>query len=173
MNEFSYFNIRAQHHSRLALEASDPRLKAAHEAIAAHMSAKVATADPNRKVVLVDGVVVDSYWSPGRRPGGAVDVFGGRVPSSGSCRNARDAYVASGPAKRWHARRDLPPRPLTPVGFADHRLAHPAEWARYPVAVHRAAVVTSGARATTWRCHGGFSTAGPPKRFMEFPVKRC
>jgi hypothetical protein len=40
MNEFSYFNIRAQHHSRLAPEASDPRLKAAHEAIAAHMSAK-------------------------------------------------------------------------------------------------------------------------------------
>jgi hypothetical protein len=40
MNEFSYFNIRAQHHSRLAPEASDPRLKAAHEAIAAHMSAR-------------------------------------------------------------------------------------------------------------------------------------
>jgi len=28
------------------------------------MTAKVATADPNRKVVLVDGAAVDTYWSP-------------------------------------------------------------------------------------------------------------
>jgi hypothetical protein len=61
MNEVSYFTIRAQHHSQLALEASDPRLKAAYEAIAADMSAKVATADPNRKVVLIDGVAVDAH----------------------------------------------------------------------------------------------------------------
>jgi hypothetical protein len=64
MNEVSYFRIRAQHHSQLALEASDPSLTAAHEAIAAEMTAKVATADPNRKVVLVDGAAVDTYWSP-------------------------------------------------------------------------------------------------------------
>ena len=64
MNEVSYFTIRAQHHSQLALEASDPSLTAAHEAIAAEMTAKVATADPNRKVVLVGGVAVDTYWSP-------------------------------------------------------------------------------------------------------------
>jgi hypothetical protein len=64
MNEVSYFTIRAEHHSRLALEASDPGLKAAYEAIAADMSAKVATADSNRKVVLVDGVAVDTFWSP-------------------------------------------------------------------------------------------------------------
>jgi hypothetical protein len=68
MNEVSYFAIRAQHHSQLAIEASDPDLKAAYEAIAADMLAKGATADPNRKVVLVDGVAVDTYWSPGQRP---------------------------------------------------------------------------------------------------------
>jgi hypothetical protein len=70
MNEVSYFAIRAQHHSQLAMEASDPDLKAAHEAIAADMSAKVATADPNRKVVLVDGVVVERSLSPGRQTAG-------------------------------------------------------------------------------------------------------
>jgi hypothetical protein len=59
MNEVSYFTIRAQHHSQLAQEASDPSLKTAYEAIAAEMSAKVATADPNRKVVLIDGVAVE------------------------------------------------------------------------------------------------------------------
>jgi len=63
MNEATYFTIRAKHYSRLAVEASDPKLKAAYEAIAADMSAKVATADPNRRVVLVDGIRVDS-----RRP---------------------------------------------------------------------------------------------------------
>ena len=66
MNEVTYFTIRAQHHSQLAIETSDPDLKAAYEAIAADMSAKAATADPNRQVVMVDGVGVDSYWSPGR-----------------------------------------------------------------------------------------------------------
>src|ERR1700691_2249113 len=47
MNEVSYFSIRAQHYHQLAMEASDTRLKEVLEAIAADMSAKVATADPN------------------------------------------------------------------------------------------------------------------------------
>ena len=50
MNEVSYFSIRAQHYHQLAMEASDTRLKEVLEAIAADMSAKVATADPNRQV---------------------------------------------------------------------------------------------------------------------------
>ena len=50
MNELSYFTIRSQHYRRLAAEAHDPRLKEALEAIAADMSNKVATADPNRQV---------------------------------------------------------------------------------------------------------------------------
>jgi hypothetical protein len=62
MNEVSYFKIRAHHHSRLALEETDRELKAAHETIATEMLAKMAAADPNRKVVLVDGVAVDTSW---------------------------------------------------------------------------------------------------------------
>jgi hypothetical protein len=50
MNEVRYFSIRAQHYHQLAMEASDIRLKEALEAIAADMSVKVATADPNRQV---------------------------------------------------------------------------------------------------------------------------
>jgi hypothetical protein len=80
MNEVTYFTIRAQHHSQLAMETSDPSLKAAYEAIAADMWAKAATADPNRKVVLADGV--DSYWSPGRSSVGAVDVLDRRTSRS-------------------------------------------------------------------------------------------
>jgi hypothetical protein len=82
MNEVIYFTIRAQHHSQLAMETSDPDLKAAYEAIAADMSAKAATADPNRKVVPVDGVGVDSYWSPGRPPVGAADLLDSRTSRS-------------------------------------------------------------------------------------------
>lgn len=59
MNEVSYFIIRAQHYSQLAMDEMNPRLKVAFEAIAADMSAKVATADPHRQVVLIDGVTVD------------------------------------------------------------------------------------------------------------------
>jgi hypothetical protein len=50
MNEVSYFSIRAWHYHHLAMEASDTRLKEVLEAIAADMSARVATADPNRQV---------------------------------------------------------------------------------------------------------------------------
>jgi hypothetical protein len=82
MNEVTYFTIRAQHHSQLAMETSDPSLKAAYEAIAADMSAKAATADPNRQVVLVDGVGGDSYWSPGRPSVGAVDLLDSRTSRS-------------------------------------------------------------------------------------------
>jgi hypothetical protein len=64
MNESTYFTIRRQHYSQLALEATDPKLKAAYEVIAAEMSVKVTSADPNRKVTLVDGLMVDSYWPP-------------------------------------------------------------------------------------------------------------
>jgi hypothetical protein len=58
MNEVSYFTIRARHYRQLAYETVDPKLKAAYEAIAADMSAKVTTADRNRKVFLIDGVAV-------------------------------------------------------------------------------------------------------------------
>jgi hypothetical protein len=64
MNERSFFKIRAQHLAQLAIEASNPRLKAAYEAIAADMLAKAAAADPNRDVAMTDGVVVESYWVP-------------------------------------------------------------------------------------------------------------
>ena len=50
MNEVSYYSIRAQHYHQLALKATDTRLKEALDAIAADMSAKVATADPKRQV---------------------------------------------------------------------------------------------------------------------------
>ena len=50
MNEVSYFTIRAQHYRQLAMEARDARLKDVLEAIAVDMSAKVATADPDRQV---------------------------------------------------------------------------------------------------------------------------
>ena len=50
MNEVSYFSMRAQHYHQLALKATDTRLKEVLEAIAADMSAKVATADPERQV---------------------------------------------------------------------------------------------------------------------------
>jgi hypothetical protein len=58
MNEVSYFTIRARHYSRMAFETVDPKLKAAYEAIAADMSAKVATADRSRQVFLMDGLAV-------------------------------------------------------------------------------------------------------------------
>jgi len=61
MNEISYFVLRALHYSRLALEASDPRLKAAYEAVATEMSAKLATADRNRHTFLTDGVAAGTY----------------------------------------------------------------------------------------------------------------
>jgi hypothetical protein len=61
MNEISYFVIRAQHYSRLALEASDPKLKAAYEAVATEMSANLATANWNRHVFLIDGVAAGTY----------------------------------------------------------------------------------------------------------------
>ena len=50
MNEVSYFSLRAQHYHQLAMGVSDSRLKEVLEAISADMSAKVATADPNRQV---------------------------------------------------------------------------------------------------------------------------
>lgn len=60
MNETTYFIIRARHYFQLALETRDPNLKAAYEAIVADMSAKLATADSNREVFLMDGVAVDT-----------------------------------------------------------------------------------------------------------------
>jgi hypothetical protein len=62
MNEVGYLRIRVEHHSRLAMEETDPDLKAAHETIAAEMVAKMTSTDPNRQVVLVDGVAVDANW---------------------------------------------------------------------------------------------------------------
>lgn len=56
MKEASYFRIRAQHYSQLAVTTGDPRLKEAFEAIAADMASKVAAADPHREVYLIDGV---------------------------------------------------------------------------------------------------------------------
>jgi hypothetical protein len=60
MNEVSYYTIRAQHYFQLALETMDPSLKSAYKAIANDMKAKVATADQNRKIVLIDGVAIDA-----------------------------------------------------------------------------------------------------------------
>jgi hypothetical protein len=64
MKEVNYFKIRAEYHSRLAWEAIDPETKAAHEAMAAELLAKAAKVDPNRQVVLVEGVAVDTDWPP-------------------------------------------------------------------------------------------------------------
>jgi hypothetical protein len=66
MKEVSYYKIRAQHYSQLAAAADDPRLKSAFEAIAADMSSKVTTADPQREVFLIDGVAVGIFddWPP-------------------------------------------------------------------------------------------------------------
>jgi hypothetical protein len=58
MNEVGYFTLRAQHYCQLAVETGDSRLKTAYEAIAADMSAKVATADRNRQIFLMDGLAV-------------------------------------------------------------------------------------------------------------------
>jgi hypothetical protein len=64
MNEVTFFRIRAQHHSRLAVEATNPRLKAAYEAIATDMMLRSVTGDPNRDIVMVDGIVVDLTGVP-------------------------------------------------------------------------------------------------------------
>jgi hypothetical protein len=64
MKEASYYRIRAQHYSQLAVATGDPRLKEAFKAIAADMASKVAAADPHREVFLIDGVAVgpSSDW---------------------------------------------------------------------------------------------------------------
>jgi hypothetical protein len=58
MREASYYRIRAQHYSQLAVVTGDPRLKEAFGAIAADMASKVAAADPGREIFLIDGVAV-------------------------------------------------------------------------------------------------------------------
>ncbi len=59
MNEVSYFTIRGSHYSQLAMETGDATLRAAYEAIAADMLAKLMTADLSREVFLIDGVPLD------------------------------------------------------------------------------------------------------------------
>jgi hypothetical protein len=54
----AYFTLRAQQYCQLAVETGDSRLKTAYEAIAADMSAKVATANRNRQIFLMDGLAV-------------------------------------------------------------------------------------------------------------------
>jgi hypothetical protein len=60
MDEVSYFILRARYYFQLALEAVDPKLKAAFFAISDGMSAKVVKADRNRRVFLKDGVPIDA-----------------------------------------------------------------------------------------------------------------
>lgn len=59
MNEVSFFRLRAQHHSSMAAATNDPKLKAAYEAIATDMMIRAVTADPNRDVAVIDGMVAD------------------------------------------------------------------------------------------------------------------
>jgi hypothetical protein len=54
MNEVSYYGIRARHYRQLANDAICPNLKQAYWAIADDMAAKLAKADPNRRVRVTD-----------------------------------------------------------------------------------------------------------------------
>lgn len=56
MNEASYYSSRAQSYAQLAREAKDMKLKEALEAVSRQFVLKAITADPGRKVVVIDGV---------------------------------------------------------------------------------------------------------------------
>ena len=56
MDEVSYFKSRAQHYSTLAREASDLKLREAYQAVALDFSVKSITADPCRRLHLIDGL---------------------------------------------------------------------------------------------------------------------
>jgi hypothetical protein len=56
MNETSYYSSRAQSCAQLAREAKDMKLKQALEALSRQFALKAVTADPDRKVVVIDGV---------------------------------------------------------------------------------------------------------------------
>jgi hypothetical protein len=56
MTETSYYCSRAQSYAQLAREAKDMKLKQALEAVSRQFSLKAVTADPDRKVVVIDGV---------------------------------------------------------------------------------------------------------------------
>jgi hypothetical protein len=58
MNETSYYSGRAQSYAQLAREAKDTKLKQALEALSRQFALKAVTADPDRKVVVIDGVVM-------------------------------------------------------------------------------------------------------------------
>jgi hypothetical protein len=51
--EMAYYAMCGQHYLQLAMEASDPEVKAAYEVIADEMSLEVTNADPNSKVAVV------------------------------------------------------------------------------------------------------------------------
>jgi hypothetical protein len=56
MSETTYYSSRAQSYAQLAREAKDMKLKQALEAVSRQFALKAVTADPDRKVVVIDGV---------------------------------------------------------------------------------------------------------------------
>jgi hypothetical protein len=60
MKAVAYFKIRAMEYERRAVETADLRLKEAYAARAKDMLSKAATADPDRRVIVVDGVAFDA-----------------------------------------------------------------------------------------------------------------
>jgi hypothetical protein len=70
MKAIAYFKVRALEYERRARETTDLRLKEAYGAIAADMRSKAATADPDRRVIVVDGVAVDASWTPDQSANG-------------------------------------------------------------------------------------------------------
>jgi hypothetical protein len=56
MNETSYYSSRAQSYAQLARQAKDMKLKQALDALSRQFALKAVTGDPDRKVVVIDGV---------------------------------------------------------------------------------------------------------------------
>ena len=56
MSQASYYTSRAHSYAWLARETKDLKLKEALDALAHHFALKATTADPDRKVVVIDGV---------------------------------------------------------------------------------------------------------------------
>ena len=56
MSETSYYCSRAQSYAQLAAETKDMKLKEGLEAVSRHFALKAVTADPDRKIAVVDGV---------------------------------------------------------------------------------------------------------------------
>ena len=79
MKAVAYFKIRAMEYERRAVETADLRLKEAYAAMAADMQSKAATADPDRRVIVIDGVAVwpRRFQKTGNRPARAFPIGDG------------------------------------------------------------------------------------------------